>query len=356
MDKSRIKIVIFIITLWGVISCQTTDKSGTFTVKMQEMSSQPFITLETNKTISLDSLTNPISLWCIDTLLIIYDAVEEGFLKFYSLNSYQFLFKFGKIGRGPSEYMAPGIYRNGPNEFILVEKLRYSLFNVDSILANQDYVPVRCNVHFGFSSVNHAGFINDSLLIYSCLVSDYQFSVTNIYSENTVNYSNYPNRIKDHRINDFISNTKVYHSQKQLRPGHKDKMIIAYKYFPIIDFVTVDSLQTKRIEFPENPNVHKIKILDKLNAVIEDPIVFYPEIYPTARYAYLLYYGTRQQQVFDRVQYPEVHQLDWEGNFVQRYRLDQYVSQFCIDENRQTIYAIGVNPANEEPLIYSFEM
>lgn len=291
------------------------------------------------------TLLNPRNIWVDDSLLIIFDSPENDdnmFLKYYSLNSLQLIRSFGTIGRGPDEYLTPRILWNTKNSFLIIEKLKYSILFTDSILHHPNYNPQKHYVQFGLNAASEVYLMNDSLLFIHSMMTDEQFSINNSNNGNYISkFTNYPHYITSNKLNDFICNSKVYNATYLLKPYSFDTLAIIYKYFPVIDIVTMKDLKVKRIQFPIDKNINQVKILDKLNAALENERKLYTNYTYSEKYFYLLYNGLAKENVLYNKSF-EIHKFDWEGNLIVRYKLDNYIDRFCIDEKNGKIFACSI--------------
>ena len=208
------KKTVYICLLLLVLSCTSREKPYSCKlVELQDLNTFPVIDLTpTSIALTDTTLLNPEKIWISDTLLIIKDAEtdENKFLKYYSLNSFHLLKTYGSIGRGPNEYLTPRVYRHSPNKFLIIEKLRYTLFCTDSLFSNPLYTPEKINVRVGLTAADCVYLINDSTIFANSGMSDYQFSIANISSNRyLLNYKNYPSIIKEKKITDFIANSNI---------------------------------------------------------------------------------------------------------------------------------------------------
>lgn len=243
------KKTVYICLLLLVLSCTSREKPYSCKlVELQDLNTFPAIDLTpTSIALTDTTLLNPEKIWISDTLLIIKDAEtdENKFLKYYSLNSFHLLKTYGSIGRGPNEYLTPRVYRHSPNKFLIIEKLRYTLFCTDSLFSNPLYTPEKINVRVGLTAADCVYLINDSTIFANSGMSDYQFSIANISSNRyLLNYKNYPSIIKEKKITDFIANSNIYHAFYILKPNTMDSVAIIYRHFPIIDIISLNNLES----------------------------------------------------------------------------------------------------------------
>ncbi|MDR2918415.1 MAG: TolB-like 6-bladed beta-propeller domain-containing protein [Tannerella sp.] len=132
-------------------------------------------------------------------------------------------------------------------------------------------------------------------------------------------------------IGDFVVNTD------------KNRMAYAYKYFKIIKFMdleaqTVRTINFEREEFDEN-TIYKIDGLDQ-------NITHYWGACAQDEYVYFLYSGRTPYDVVKEANrknyYIYVEQYDWNGNPVNKFKLDQW-GYFTVDEPNKKIYLLSTN-------------
>lgn len=349
------KFILYMFLSFLLISCKNKPEHPVKLIKMKPLASYPAIRLKSEQISLSDSLLNPTKISVQDTLLTIFEKQvdnSETFLKFYSLKSGKMIHCYGQVGRGPGEYSTPTVHWESPEKILITEKMRYTVFSLDSLFYNPSYMPFKKNVRIGLSAANDVYRLNDSIFLENSTMSDYQFSLYNIKSNKyLINYKNYPNLIKDGRMTDFIANSNVYHASFALKMDNKDSIVIAYELFPMIDFVSLNNFGSTRILFPFDKHVNVVTVMDNLNAMVENRKLYYTQSYSTNKYIYLMYDCKRPQS--KEYASPEIHLFDWNGNFIKRYQTDQYISNFCVDEDSNIIYGIG-SDTDYNPILLKF--
>lgn len=77
----------------------------------------------------------------------------------------------------------------------------------------------------------------------------------------------------------------------------------------------------------------------------------------TDNYIYLLYCDSKNKDLSISNNNFEIHQFDWQGRFLKRYRLNRYILSFCVDEKSDRIYAISFqNNKNFSPEILCYSL
>ena len=165
------------------------------------------------------------------------------------------------------------------------------------------------------------------------------------------------NKIKEKKITDFIANSNIYHAFYILKPNTMDSVAIIYRHFPIIDIISLNNLESTRYQFPIDKSVNKVTVLDKLNARVEEEVNYYKNYFSTDNYIYLLYCDSKNKDLSISNNNFEIHQFDWQGRFLKRYRLNRYILSFCVDEKSDRIYAISFqNNKNFSPEILCYSL
>ena len=104
-------------------------------------------------------------------------------------------------------------------------------------------------------------------------------------------------------------------------------------------------------------SVNKVTVLDKLNARVEEEVNYYKNYFSTDNYIYLLYCDSKNKDLSISNNNFEIHQFDWQGRFLKRYRLNRYILSFCVDEKSDRIYAISFqNNKNFSPEILCYSL
>lgn len=349
------KFILYISLFFLFISCENKPEYPVKLIKMKPLASYPGIQLKSEPISLSDAPLNPAKISVQDTLLIIFEQQvdnSETFLKFYSLKSGKLIHSYGQVGRGPGEYLTPTVHWESPEKILITEKMKYTVLPPDSLFHNPSYMPLKRNVRIGLSAANDVYRLNDSIFLENSTMSDYQFSLFNTKSNQyLINYKNYPNLIQEGRMTDFIANSNIYHASFSLKRDNKDSIVIAYELFPMIDLVSLDNFGSTRVLFPFDKQVNIVTVMDNLNAMVKNRKSYYTQSYCTDKYIYLMY-DCRKPQSKEYAS-PEIHLFDWNGNFIKRYQADQYISNFCLDEESNIIYGIGAD-ADYNPILLRF--
>lgn len=331
------------------------EEHNTVTIALNPLQDYPCLELKGEVLDLSDSLYAPVNIEVMDSLLVIdddgYRYMEHDFLRFYSLNTGKLIHRFGGIGRGPGEFQLPRFFKDDRRRFLIIEKLKYYLLDVDSMLRVENYRPCKFEVNDWLKAAGFACLRQDSILIFQAM-SEYQLIFMRLNGDSTGFYKNYPDFAKQGGITDFIASTNVYSADFGVRPGRKDLVNVAYHYFPAVDIVALDGLKTTRVHFPVDRTVNQVQVLDELNAEITNKRLYYRTVYNTANYMWLLYCGDPEMLDGESVPKTEIHRFTWDGVFAGRYDPGWNIRRFCVDESEKNIYALSLNDEYETVILH----
>ncbi|MDR1098741.1 MAG: TolB-like 6-bladed beta-propeller domain-containing protein [Tannerella sp.] len=260
------------------------------------------------------------------------------------------LFKFPEIiferfcgtwGNGPDEFNYPEIVP-APNDSTLIcylyERTKGKLYRMDN---DGNILPASFDLgkpeKFNFSSKALVNIAPD----------DFIYADDSPTGKSIFRAAKEADSIKTHEIFNLALNPKrkspfSYIGDFVANPG-KNRMAYAYKYFKIIKFMdleaqTVRTVNFEREEFDEN-SLYKINGLDQ-------NVTHYWGACAQDESVYFLYSGRTPYDVSRENGknncYIYVEQYDWNGNPVNKFRLDQW-GYFTVDEPDKKIYLFSTN-------------
>jgi hypothetical protein len=302
-----------------------------------------------------EHLMVPRRIWVEDSVLIVNDqGYSDGFLRFYSVTSERLLAKFGTIGSGPYEYVIPRFTKirdsiiitavNGMCTFLSIKDLinGNSSFTFDHLILKDK----------SYYSSNYFFPIKDTLLI-ATMTSEYQFFLYNNKFDTTIKVNNYPLAERKNNVSDFCLNMMVYDAFYTIKPD-KEKLIVAYKNYPIVDIIQPLDFTTLRIEFRNKVHNH-YKVIDQMNVQFENQHIQYTFAYCTDKYFYLLYQNATKEMLEQNENKPEIHVFDWDGNFIKRYVSDLSIYNLAVSNNNDYLYVLGLDE-NLDSQLYMAEI
>ncbi|MDR0537713.1 MAG: TolB-like 6-bladed beta-propeller domain-containing protein [Tannerellaceae bacterium] len=304
--------------------------------------------------IEMDSfLMAPRRIWTHDSILILYDKgyIDDGFLRFYT-NTGKFIAKFGLVGNGPNEYINPTFTKIKDTFIVLAVNEKYTEIPLKEIKSDDNLSIENKTILKDklFYMSNYFFPINDTLIIANT-TAEHQYYIYNNKLNLLRQINNYPDE-HNKNVSDFCLNTAVYDAFYNIKPT-KEQLVVAYKYYPVIDIVDVINFNTKRIKF-RNQHVNTYHIENPLNVKFENPYLQYTFSYCTDRYFYLLYQNSTIEDFKQNKNKSEIHIFDWNGNLAKIYRVDKLVYAFAVSENDASLYALGLDN-NLAPIVLSGE-
>ena len=268
---------------------------------------------------------------------------KHKFLELYNLRSGEFLKSFVDMGNGPGEMLvAKFFYQNDTVLMQDVMKRHITVIPLDSALSGS-FKPefkdtdIRSQViwpyHSGLLALNPYCFVNEDARVYNngarFIISDsnYVYKETNEYEFDTYNsvlasfFISYPN-----------GRIAVYNSIE-----------------PEIELYDTDLRLIKKIRGPELTSNIRYNIMSDGDVLtIGAPTSYYCECYDD-NYFYLTFVGRfieDDETIFD-IDRSYIFKFDWDGNFVDSYYVDHFVSSMSLSEDGQSMYIFGVNRDGE---------
>lgn len=117
----------------------------------------------------------------------------------------------------------------------------------------------------------------------------------------------------------------------------KNRMVYAYKYFKVLKFIDMETLQVRTLNFQQTEfDQSTLGVADGL----DNNVTHYWGISPENDYVYCIYSGRKPVEVMaearDGLNYIFIEQFDWNGNPIAKYKLDQW-GYFTVDEKNNKL-------------------
>ncbi|MDR1582930.1 MAG: TolB-like 6-bladed beta-propeller domain-containing protein [Prevotellaceae bacterium] len=336
-----------------LIGCEENKGSKLQEIVYEDITSLPKQEIRFEKKNIGERLMVPRRIWIEDSVLIVNDqGYSDGFLRFYSMTSGRFLAKFGTIGPGPYEYVIPRFTKIRDSIIVISVNGRCTFLSIRD-LANNDFLCtsliLKDKVYY---SSNYFFPIKDTLFI-ATMTSEYQFFLYNNRLNTTIKVNNYPLAERKNNVSDFCLNMMVYDAFYTIKPD-KEKLIVAYKNYPIVDIIQPLDFTTLRIEFRNKIHNH-YKVIDQMNVQFENQHIQYTFAYCTDKYFYLLYQNATKEMLEQNENKSEIHVFDWNGNLIKRYVSDLSIYNLAVSNNNDYLYALGLDE-NLDPQLYMAEI
>ena len=279
----------------------------------------------------------------LDSILIVKNLNNQDMLMAFSLPDFTFLKSFGRYGRGPGEFQYPGLVKDESGEFIcfIYERTNNHLYSL-----NKDFEIRELPVNF---KKGERASYNDKQL--HGISSKQFFYVESIKmgkaifvmdSENdTINTT----LIKNLAFSDKHKNWAAYIGDFGVN-GKKNRAVFAYKYFKRLIFLDLENKTSKTVIFnvpTETKKGNAVSMLDPSN------ITHYWGMSSNDKYVYVLYSGRTPIDVSKELKkYIYVEKFDWDGNPINKYKLDNW-GYFCVNQEENTIYLASTS--DEHPFV-----
>ncbi|MDR2036872.1 MAG: TolB-like 6-bladed beta-propeller domain-containing protein [Bacteroidales bacterium] len=270
-------------------------------------------------------------------------------LMLFSLPDLKLIKTFGRSGKGPGELMYPHLVKTDDPDLLcyVFESTSQQLYSVDYSgkmqLMDMQFTDKKGGwfsdkqiVHVGGNTFLYVESSSNGKSIFHTEINKDSTQVKEIYSLSL----NPKQKSWTAYMGDFAVNTE------------KDRMVYAYKYFKIVKFMDMNADSVRTINFERNTfddtSPYRVDGMD-------GNITHYWGICSQPDYVYILYSGRTPYDVSKEWQkhqyYIFVEQYDWDGNPIQKMKLDRW-GYFTVDEERQQIILASLS--DDDPfLVYS---
>ena len=268
---------------------------------------------------------------------------KHKFLELYNLRSGELLRDYVNVGNGPGEMLvAKFFYQNDTVLMQDVMKRHITVIPLDSALSGS-FKPefkdtdIRSQViwpyHSGLLALNPYCFVNEDAGVYNngarFIISDsnYVYKETNEYE-----YDTYNAVLTSFLISWSNNRIAVYNAIE-----------------PEIEIYDTDTKPIRKIRGPELSSKIRYSIMSDGDVLTKgDPNSYYCDC-SDDNYFYLAFIGefiNMEETIFD-VDRSYIFKFDWDGNFVDSYYVDHFVSSMSLSEDGQSMYIFGVNRDGE---------
>jgi hypothetical protein len=300
------------------------------------------------ETVKLDSCRSPMFIQVVDSLAFICDQNINEFIKIYKINNFEYLGGFVKTGKGPNEYLAPGLptidRKSNMVWFNDFAKTILFGFSIKDILVHGSEVKPMKQIQFDLQLMPLTTFniLSDTSILASSSVDTSFFTILNKSGKMTrVNIKNpiYKDEFQSHfnmqhLYNQYYSRSSVYN----------DSLNISVCAFSLHDCLVLSNLskyETKTLSFSDieesTPN-----IIDK-NVVID--YVSYFRLREDRGFVYGSYLGDKLYDENYNTNYPDrVHVFDWNLNPIAELIFSTPIVNFSVYKDLIYVITTSENP------------
>jgi len=332
----RIKIITFSIFLSVIlISCST--KEITPLVLSEEL-------LVNNKVSVRNGCFNTALIY--DSLLILIAECDSNYFHIYNKNTLNFIWKFGKKGRGPVDFNFPFPYTNtNLNEekyiFYDLNIPKESFINFNKVVTGHslsDCISTKV-IDVNLFSCNELNFIENNRVIGQDLdKSEGLFFIydTKLKKKEWINY------IPKFKIKSKYRNS-VY-TGSLCSDG--ETIVFSPRHFDLVLFFNSQGNLFKEYNFSK---IKKPILSKQFSGVDYNSLLYTHSIYGTKEYCYILRINKSITDLSDNRNYPtQILKFDWNGNLINANIIKSLPSSFCVDESSSTLYCIFIEDQTSE--------
>lgn len=329
-----------------VIVCSCSDKNN----DVQKVRLPEFKEIyASSKHVDVELLV-PGKIFIHDDKLIVFEQLPTDMFKVFSLYSLKYLYSFGNRGGGPEEFIS--ISNNNiisvDGEYIEIYdmgKIKYLKLS-DSTACKIKETPIA--ISYLNSPVNRLKKLNDDNYYFDNIFEESQqeeFTCLNIGSRTQTYFSNYPKWEKNIKS---PHDKYITYLKSTCYNSFNDKIAVFYFNFPVMKILDEKGKFIKEIYFE---NEECFPIYEYGN----DNIIYFSEPLATNDFIYVLWIGKTKSSVGDDMENfkPEILVFNWNGDVLDRYRLDKPIITFTVSESLGKIYCTSFL---EPEIIYEYNL
>ena len=303
------------------------------------------IKLEADK-IKINEVIKPVLILVLDDYLVVQNEYIFGEHCFfvYSLESFEFLYSFGRLGQGPKEYIAPRLIQNSKDNILSIfdQNSRainnFQLTDIEPIFIKENIIEDNRNEPF-----QELSYINDSIIL--LLKYDYEIC---LYSINESRF------LDTFSFKENLTETTYSHTLDSYHFSNNNGQIVFGSSF--VNDLSVGKIENNKfvidnkkpsIEFNKNPYKNHL---------------YYLYVKATSNHIFAQYYGYLFMQMqplpinlgkrsFDFL----IEVYDWNLNPLVLLELDSNILRYAVDENRKTIYTWNPLADFDYLLLYKYD-
>ena len=276
----------------------------------------------------------------LDSILIVKNLNNQDMLMVFSLPDFTFLKSLGRFGRGPGEFQFPSLVKDESGESIcfIYERTNNNLY---SLTKDLEIIELPVNLEKGDFNDKQLHGISSNQFFYveSIKMGKAIFGMDS--EKDTLNTT----LLKNLAFSDKHKNWAAYIGDFGVN-GKKNRAVFAYKYFKRLIFLDLENGTSKTVFFDVPAETKKgdaVSMLDPSN------ITHYWGMSSNDKYVYVLYSGRTPIDVSKELKkYIYVEKFDWDGNPINKYKLDNW-GYFCVNQEENTIYLASTS--DEHPFV-----
>ena len=269
--------------------------------------------------------------------MVVLDNTREDVFKVFSLPSLEYEYSFGKIGMGPDEFSVidkESLNSDG-EDLLFMDKMvlkSKDLANPDSPIKIESSVVPETK-----ETVNALRKLDDGIYVTNSSMDDLsaEFQLLDVGNHVVKPCGVFPDW--DPSLQTSIQKKMAYMKNICVNPKTGKKALFYYHY-PVMRLYSSSNSLEKQLCFGD----------DRPHAINEeDKMICFTESYATEDYIYVMFVGKSKKEVGTDLEnfHPQILVLDWGGNLVGNFKLDQPAIAFAVDGDR--LYAFSFLDMNK---------
>ena len=276
-------------------------------------------------------LYRPAKLYIAEDKLVVFDDVKEDLFKVFGLPGLNYLYGFSNWGGGPDEFSMidkEAINVSGRQfEILYRNKLyRYQVGDTSFIpqeTNSSDLILTRVN------PINNFKRLSDHSYVFN---SDFQkqgkeFCLLNTSTKEERSFG----EMKEPEAPELLGKRDAYYAKAICASEHQGRFAAFYYHRPFFSVYNTEGQLLKSVGI-------------SLSEHHFDPsTMYFVEPYATDDYIYVMWIlmGKQQVEMDFNAFHPEILVFDWDGNFVNRLKLDRPIITFAVSERNKELYAVS---------------
>lgn len=286
--------------------------------------------------------------WENDSVLVIVDSNQDGFLHFVHLSDRK-VSEYGKIGQGPDEFLLVGaVYPDMNNRPILFDVSKKECFMMqhgdEGISFRSLFSLADSLICFEMLPVQHDRYIVTGLHKHN------RFTVLDGNGKKVGDFGEYPYRDEEERKLDGFVLGDVYQGKLAASP-HRNRFVQAIYKAKILTFYEQSGEHWNLVkEIQESFPKYKYNS----PAIETDTPVGYLDVCATEKYVYALYSGKNYRDDKDAAfSGYTIEVYGWDGTLQKRYQSDVPLKVIEVSKDDGSLYAIAYHP---DPVLVRFPL
>ncbi|MDR1562930.1 MAG: TolB-like 6-bladed beta-propeller domain-containing protein [Dysgonamonadaceae bacterium] len=336
-------IIIIVLTIYA---CSYSNKERVMHENM------PVIEELKAKKIAVNEVLNPTDMKILDDYFVFQNQrnYNEDCYFVYTKDKLKFCYSFGRLGKGPNEYIAPGlVHGTKGNNFSIYDPAHNKIY--EFLLSDKKPEPVNeIKIKDFYYPVQDISYVNEKIILLLLLTNkDVNLYSYDIETNNIIDTLSFQTKLKDKLQNDYNSMFDDFNFSND-----SNKIVISFNFINKIVVTHVD----ERGYFTEKDHAMPDIALNKKST---ENIWYYLFPIATSSYYYTQYYGklSKYMQPFpfnleDRSLDFLIEVYDWQQKPVRLLHLDSEIIRFYVNEKTQKLYTW--NPLKDFDFLLEYDL